>query len=1022
LGNIGSSNEIVTLSAADRNTTFTGTIDAYGSIAGFGAYRDAAVFGPAGTDFTLENIGLIEGMAANGADVGILLAAAGTIKNAGTINDGTGIAILGSKSGALYVKNTGKIEAVSSIDNGANYLDGFLKYGVGLYSDIAGRVDNTGTISGDHAGIAFGPSPVSLAAKGTVVNSGLVTSSLGYGIFLYAGGTVENAGTIIGYREGLNISGAARTADVTNTGFIEATGNVFTINGGSSTYQSTAVFAVAPGTIDNGAGGRIEADGGAGIVLFAGSYNSTSKKFIAEAGTILNAGTVTAEYGIVFYGIGGLKNTGKIFGQAIGFEAESSLANAYNSGLITVSDSEFVDRNNAVTYIATALDLQLGGNLTNAATGTIAAPLGVAVTTKGAATVANAGKIMGGDVGVNAVAVATVVNTGFISASGVQFVYAGNTYGADGVTMQKGGSFTNSATGTIIASLANAVVLDGPGMMSNAGTIIGGVLGVFDFADGTLQNSGLIETTGANADGAVDLYEGGEITNTKSGTIIGQVGIQQANGLMDVNNAGLIASTGAGYFAINLAAGGTIINSGIIRASTGAILATDDAATIDNTGTIITSIASYNNGVDLNAGGLVTNAGLMEGGAGIFTQEGGTIINSGRMMVYRTGIYLTGAGTVSNSGLIDVTKSGYNTGINLGGGGLAINTGTIENSSIFLKSGGTAVNDGLVTARNGLYLKAGGTVMNAGTIDATSAGVFVHAGGTVIDTGSIASTGFAAVYFTPGFSNLLVINAAAKITGSVQGGGGILEFAADGSKKGTFSSAENAQFGRFDSFVIDKKAVWDFSGNFAVQGVNLTNNGTIVETGTDQLTIDQSLLGTGVTLLDKKPLTLNGAVAPGETIKFTGTAEALDLGEPQRFAGVVDKFALGDTIDLTGIPAVDIISTHFAGGVLTLSEAPGSLTVTFASPGSFGADVFVLTGVGNGTDITLEKPGMTILSPTVQPQSGNDFELPVPIGTTMTASPDNLTGLTMFVPGDVGIAAAVLHVSPTVLPPITLQA
>ncbi len=962
MATIGSTTKPVTLTAADRTATLTGTIDAYGPVGKFNAQTlNAAIFGPATTDFTLLNTGLIESFdTATNADYGILLATVGTIKNTGSIIADRGIAILGTKTGAYidntklihgtegygvyvdgnakilntgliedtdltnavggaaaivlqagggsvinagtitgpnginffkpasgaptaYLHNTGTITAYNTLDVTGNENTGFIKYGIGVYSDIKGKIVNAGTIAGNHVGIVFEK------AVGTVLNTGKITAAKGYGVYLNVGGTVSNTGTIYGFEQGMFVGPGAVTNFITNSGYIGAGENPFL--GSSYTYFSDAIFELGAGTITNT--GTIRDTGGVAIDLYAESF--VSGALGPAPGTIINAGLVQGFDAVEFSGIGGVANTGRIIGTARGVNVFSTIAQIYNAGTIEATGATYNFSTIATdTYTATALALQ-GGNITNTATGRILAPQGDAIFAGAAATITNAGTIIGADIGVQ----------------------------------MQGYS--------------------------------------------TLQNSGLIETTGT-------------------------------------------ASA-----AIGLNAGGTVINSGTVRATAGAIFADNDAATIDNTGTIITSTASYYSGINLNAGGLITNAGLMEGGSAIFTQEGGTIINSGSMIVYRSGIYLSGLGTVSNSGLIDVTKSGYNTGIDLGGGGLVTNTGTIESGTgIFLKSAATAVNDGQITGRNGVYAKAGGTIINAGTIDASSTGIFMEAGGTIIDTGtiSVASTGFTAIYFKSGYANRLVIDAATKFTGSIKGGGGILELAADGTKIGTISSVIQQQLGSFDSLVIDSKAIWSFAGNATDQGINVTNNGTILETGSDQLTIDQSLLGTGLIELDGKPLTLNGPVAAGETLKFTGTAETLALGDPNSFAGKIDNFTLGDTIDLTDIKPAAITGTHVSGGVLTLSESSGALKITFASPASFGTDIFVLTTDGAGTAITLKKPAMTIQTPTTPPPAAT-LDPPPPISTTMTASPNPLSGLTTT--ATLGIAAHLLHPTSTTLPAITLQ-
>ena len=97
---IGDSDTVVTLTAAERNVTLDGTIDAYGAI---GVYRfeiggivvretvAAAVVGPGGEHFTIDNTGTVESAGTTAFDAGIVLGAAGSIVNGGEIYAGTGI-------------------------------------------------------------------------------------------------------------------------------------------------------------------------------------------------------------------------------------------------------------------------------------------------------------------------------------------------------------------------------------------------------------------------------------------------------------------------------------------------------------------------------------------------------------------------------------------------------------------------------------------------------------------------------------------------------------------------------------------------------------------------------------------------------------------------------------------------------------------------------------------------------------------------------------------------------------------
>ena len=1245
MATIGNSITVVTLTAAERNATITGSIDAYGSVGVFnGLTLDAAVFGPAGTNFTLVNAGLVESAdTLSNDDYGIILAAPGTIKNTGSIVADRGIAMFGTTAGAYidntklihgtagygiyveasasihntglvedtdlsgaiggaaaiilqrgggsvtnagtitgpnginfensgtgaataYVDNTGTITAFNTLDVNGNFATGFIKYGVGVYSDITGEVVNGGSISGNHVGVVFE------RAIGTVQNTGHISAASGYGVYLNVGGTVSNTGTLYGFSQGMFVGEGATTNLITNSGLVSAVEGAIT----TANYVEFggAILEIGPGTITNT--GTVSDPGAFGISLLGESFGTGAATLVTA--TIINTGLVRALYGIDFAGLGGVDNGGTILATDFGVAAYSTVGQILNAGLIEETAGVFIY--GTFTQTGAGVLLRHGGAVTNSSTGTIIATggdglefaaggslnnagsidghYGVELTAGG--TVKNTGTINGADFGIFSTAptgFTSVNNSGLIEATAKSLITIGTlTFSAVGIDVYGSGTITNTASiigvgeGIFLGPSTASDLIVNSGLIDAAGTTIVtasgsvGSVGVFLFDGGTINNkaggtivgyavgvdsglflgaqgersrnstvatsitnSGVIEGSSStitfsngtilSSAGGVALVAGGALTNEATGTISGHFGVYLSGGASDITNtidnlgtiegfsdfgvqlgenvsltnSGQITGASYGVFAyaanqitnqaggvisggaigvlgfntfgqtstiansghilatadgVLLTAGGLVVNAGVISATSAGIVTTDDAATIDNTGTIITSTATYNNGIDLDAGGLITNAGLMEGGSGIFAQEGGTIVNSGSMVVSRAGIYLTGAGTVSNSGLVSVTTAGYNTGVFLADGGLVTNTGTIDSGTgIFFKSGGTAVNDGKIAGRNGIYTKAGGTVTNAGTIDASGTGIFMHAGGTVIDTGliSIGSTGFAAIYFASGFSatSRLVISATAKFNhGTVQLNGGALEFAADGKTVGTFAP-ESLEIVNAGSITIDTGAIWDIAGTFT-NGSNgvLLNDGTIKEGATDLISFNGPIEGKGLIELGKKPLTVESTVAATQKLEFSGTGEELVIGDAKDFHAAIEKFTLGETIDLAAIPHASITGTHFAAGVLTLSEAAGAITITFASPSTFGSDVFVLSADGAGTAITLAKPAMSILTPTAAPAAVG-FAEPLPIGTTLTAAPGRLTGLTMFVPAHFGAAPDLLQTASTAIPPITLQ-
>jgi len=209
-----------------------------------------------------------------------------------------------------------------------------------------------------------------------------------------------------------------------------------------------------------------------------------------------------------------------------------------------------------------------------------------------------------------------------------------------------------------------------------------------------------------------------------------------------------ISSAGSGRSdpaAIELLAGGVVLNRGLIKSTDGSAIAIyHDTGSVTNTGSIVSTP-------------------LGTSGAAIYLQEGGSVVN----------------------GLGGVVKSGANTGILVKGTAATItNSGKIESSfgdGVYLAAGGTLTNqagaviDGGV---HGVYLKnPSGIVTNFGMIEGGSAGIATLGAGkeTLINFGTIASTagilGVAVEIDGSVGGNVLIVEPHAVFVGEVLGGG-----------------------------------------------------------------------------------------------------------------------------------------------------------------------------------------------------------------------------------------------------------
>jgi len=198
-------------------------------------------------------------------------------------------------------------------------------------------------------------------------------------------------------------------------------------------------------------------------------------------------------------------------------------------------------------------------------------------------------------------------------------------------------------------------------------------------------------------------------------------------------------------------------------------------------------------GIDLSAGGSVGNAGMVEGSIGVYIQTPGSVTNSGTIIGMGGqrggfGVFLGASGSVGNTGLI---KGGYGV-LFFHGAGTVTNSGTIEGTKPFIFEGmiggggvdlfgvgGSVGNTGLIQGFYG-FLGVGidnyaGTVTNSGTILGS---VSLGAGGTVTNSGTIIGRYGTAVGFGGGRygtaggggSNLLVLEHGYYLNGVVAGG------------------------------------------------------------------------------------------------------------------------------------------------------------------------------------------------------------------------------------------------------------
>jgi hypothetical protein len=288
---------------------------------------------------------------------------------------------------------------------------------------------------------------------------------------------------------------------------------------------------------------------------------------------------------------------------------------------------------------------------------------------------------------------------------------------------------------------------------------------------------------------------------------------------------------------------------------------------------------------------------------------------------------------------------GGNGGFGGGGGGLPDKAGTLARGGFGAGNAGGGY--GIGNGQTPVYKLSGGD-SGGGGLGAGGA-VFVQSGG------------------------VLSLGGAGSLTGGlVTGGAGGVPTGTDGNGAGTDGTAGSA-FGSSIFIQNDSTSVAQGVTFAPASGQTLTITGVIADEagsgGTGgNLTLGNLLIqGGGTTRLTGANTFKGGAsisagstldlgassAAGGGAITFaSGSANQLLLEPAALTAGhlinTISAFAVGDTIEVGNIKAT---GSSYASGVLTLTEASGSVTLNL--PGSFTTSDFVVTNGAAGADVSL---------------------------------------------------------------------
>jgi hypothetical protein len=761
---------------------------------------------------------------------------------------------------------------------------------------------------------------------------------------------------------------------------ITNTGAVFDSN--IAIYSASLATVQNAGTVAGSTYAAIDLDDGGTVTnygtsaLIAGADSGNGIDFQNAAGTLFNAGTISATAGFfddaVFLGQGGyVANNGtaaRISAGEIGILIDVAPATLQNSGTIIGGIVGVVSSTGALTatnqgYIhgdRYGIALDVGGYINN--TG-------------------QAATISGGDAGIHSANVPfTLINGGDIT--GGTGIFIDDTSNGISIIDVSGGTITGTngtaisvATGTLDLTLAPEAVITGLVEAAGTGNLLdltagsttGTITGIgtsFTGFDTIAIDPGAIWVLSGNAAGlasgqTINGFANKDTLDITDGIFTSETFANGKLSLFDNNvsvasillpdasatSANFLLTSDGGTGTDIIEAPNTIIsttlNAGI---SLGANYQYDSPLTITNTGAVFDS----NSAIDSISLATVQNAGTVAGSqyAAIDLHDGGTVTNSISALISGAhggnGVdFQSAAGTVFNAGTISATPFSSNVAVFLGQGGYVANNGTA--ASISAGEAGILINGAPATLQNSGTIIGGldGVLGNSAALTASNqgdiqgidnAGIQLQAGGSISNTGAAATISGASFGIASYNDPLTLIN-----SGDITGGTGIF---------------------------IDGNSVIDVSGG-TITGTNGVAISVVV--GTLDLTLDPGAVITGLVeatgtgnLLDLASSSTTGTIT-GIGISFTGfDSLALDTGATWSVAGLtsgfyginVNGFTNADKLDITDLTSTTPqIVTLGSGNVLTADN----LDITFA--GAPMGDQFTLApDTRGGTYITSDMP------------------------------------------------------------------
>ncbi|WP_215398945.1 hemagglutinin repeat-containing protein [Rheinheimera oceanensis] len=669
--------------------------------------------------FTLSQAGNLANTGTIASNANLVINA-GNVSNSGTLQAQQQLQLnsaLANQAGAVLVANNitlnaagnsitnaGSISAANNLQlDAASVTNSHLLYAGNNALVNAANVSNSGTWSANN---------LNVSGFNLLQNSGRIESNTA----TYTGNTLQNqaSGVLINAATAAN-SLQLNVAQLSNSGTLYNNARDMSLGGNLS--NSGSIIHAGTGNLLLGNNGSINNAGGS----------------IASAGTatmqnsIIGAGTVYAEQGMLINGSGTFTNNSQLYTKG-NMQVNSALHNQGGSllsdGNLTINTAGSVTNSGSLQGQNLSLTSGVlnnnGGVITS--TGTNNAQISAASLSN------NGGVIQATN---NNFTIST--RSGELNNSNGQIKHGGN-----GVLTLQSASHLNQQSGLVQS--AGQLVATAQGNLDNS-------YGVLSASQYQLTSSGTLNNNN------------GQVIATSSGTGSGSSSIQSGTLL---NRSGHIAANGTNL-TLNTAALDNN-NGSILLAGSGNLAITASSVTNDAANSRIIS----NGGISLNSGSALNNAGVISA-ANLLTLTGTNLTNSGTLASRSGKVDIDSSGTLTNSGIIsgatavdlDVRTLNNASGTVQSDGTVAVtvnslSVGQIYGRDLLLSSNNSIAlqNGELLSASRNLQLNSNGNITNSGNIiasgmlnvDATeltnnATGVIRSGGNAVLDLNRLTNNG-----------------------------------------------------------------------------------------------------------------------------------------------------------------------------------------------------------------------------------------------------------------------------------------